>query len=223
MLADGGLQYIELETVTGWWSDDPDGTIWRRAFDGMLAMNAAFPVRQIKLNGDFGDTPPSVEMMRDGFARLAEGARAADTVAGLEPVVFSNIRDPQTARTVVAESAGHGGGVVLDCWHLARLGLPPEELGGLAADGISGIEFSNIGADIVGSLFEDTVDHRRLPDDGQYNVAAFIRAVAATGYSGPVGCEVLSVALRELPIEDALKTAAKSARNVLTQAATKSA
>lgn len=219
ILADGGMRHVELETVSGWWRDDPDGTVWQAPFDRMLELAAVFPVRQIKLNGDFGPTPPDLDAMREGFARLAAQALAAGTVVGLEPVAFSNVRDAATARAIAGESAGRGGGVTLDCWHFGRLGLAPDDLGGLAGAGIAGVEVSNIGPEVVGSLFEDTLDHRRLPDAGLHDVPAFLGAVAATGYRGPVGCEVLSLALRSQPLDEALRSAAAAARAVLRAAA----
>lgn len=219
ILTDGGMRHVELETLSNWWLDDPDGTHWRAPFERMLELASLFPVRQIKLNGDFGLMPPAVEAMRDGFARLAERALAAGTVVGLEPIVFSNVHDPATAKAIAGHVAGKGGGVTLDCWHFARLGLPPGELGELVGEAICGVEISNIGPEPVGSLFEDTLDHRRLPDRGTYDVAAFLSAVADVGYRGPIGCEVLSVALRKQPLEQALQCAAEAARAVLQTAA----
>jgi sugar phosphate isomerase/epimerase len=218
ILRDSGINMVELETLTGWWHEDPTGDIWRRPLDHMLELPPLFPVHQIKINGDFTDKSPMHETMREGFARLADRAASAGTVVGLEPVAFSNVRDAATARKIVAMSTDKGGGVVLDNWHFARGGLPPEDIGGLCAEGISGVEFSNVKPEIVGSLFEDTVDHRRLPDEGIYDTVAFIEAIAATGYTGPVGCEVLSIALRAQPLEEALRTAAAAARRVLNRA-----
>jgi sugar phosphate isomerase/epimerase len=219
LLKDSGASLIELETLTGWWLDDPNGTIWRRTLDCMLELCASFPVHQIKVNGDFTDNPPPVGLMQEGFARLVERVRGSGTVIGVEPVAFSNIRDAATARNIVSGKAGYGGGVTLDNWHFARTGQCPQDLGGLAGTEISGVEISNVAQDIAGSLFEDTLDHRRLPNDGVYDVPAFIRAIAATGYCGPVGCEVLSIDLRAIPLEMALAKAASSARAVLAAAA----
>jgi sugar phosphate isomerase/epimerase len=218
ILSDAGIRHAELETVTGWWNEDPNGTQWRSAFDRMLEFCAYFPVRQIKLNGDFTEPGPSIETMRAGFAALARDAQSAGTIAALEPVAFSNVRDPATARAIIGETAGQGGGVMLDCWHFARGGLPQRDLGGVERQAISGVEISNIGPVIVGSLFEDTVDHRHVPDEGPYDVAAFLGAVTATGYDGPIGCEVLSIELRAMPIEQALQTAAASTRRIVAMA-----
>jgi sugar phosphate isomerase/epimerase len=218
ILSDAGIRHAELETVTGWWSEDPDGAQWRGAFDRMLEFCAYFLVRQIKLNGDFAEPGPSIETMRAGFATLARDAQSAGTVAALEPVAFSNVRDPGTARAITGDTVGHGGGVMLDCWHFARCGRAPRDLGGIERQAISGVEISNISPAIVGSLFEDTVDHRHLPDMGPYDVAAFLGAVAETGYDGPIGCEVLSIELRAMPIELALQAAAASTRRIVAMA-----
>lgn len=212
MIADYGIRHLEVETLMNWWTEDADGSLWRRTLDLFLDAASALPVRQIKINGDFSPDPPSIEAMEAGFAYLASRAFEAGTVIALEPVAFSNVRDPATAKQIVGASAGKGGGVMLDCWHFARGGLAADDLAALSGDAISGVEMSNVAAEIVGDLFEDTVDHRRMPDDGIFPIQSFLRAVAASGYRGPVGVEVLSAKLRAQPIEEALAQAAQAAR-----------
>lgn len=219
LMEDAGLVHLELETLTGWWDDDPDGTIWRRPLAMMLAIARDVPVLRIKVNGSFGPRPVPIEAMRRGFARIARIAGDGGTRLALEPVAFSNVTDAAAARAIVADSVEYGGGVMLDCWHFARGGLAPDALGGLTAEEISGVEISNVDAEVVGSLFEDTVDHRRLPGEGVYDVSAFLNAVAATGYTGTLGCEVLSIALREKPLEEAMRTTAEAARAISGEAA----
>ena len=54
---------------------------------------------------------------------------------------------------------------------------------------------------------DEVVNHRRLPGEGEFNVAAYVDACREAGYPGPWGVEVLSEELRNLPIEEEFKRA----------------
>lgn len=54
---------------------------------------------------------------------------------------------------------------------------------------------------------EDTLLRRRLPGEGDFDIPAFLRAVADTGYDGLYGVEILSDAQRAmLPAEAAQRS-----------------
>ena len=50
-------------------------------------------------------------------------------------------------------------------------------------------------------LIDETVNHRRLPGDGEFPIRAYVAACREVGYDGPWGVEVLSEELRNLPID----------------------
>jgi sugar phosphate isomerase/epimerase len=54
-----------------------------------------------------------------------------------------------------------------------------------------------------GSITEDTMRHRRLCGEGEFDVPGFIHALEQAGYDGPFGVEILSDAFRQLPLEQA--------------------
>lgn len=60
------------------------------------------------------------------------------------------------------------------------------------------------------SLHEDTINHRRLCGEGEFNIKGFLNCVERTGYSGPYGIEVLSQELREKPLEHLASRAFKT-------------
>jgi sugar phosphate isomerase/epimerase len=202
ILADHGIVHLELEALMGWHGPPEtrreSGIIWR----DMLVAAERIGVRQIKATGDFTDTATAPEAMAAPFATLARQARDAGTRVALEIVAFSNVRDVPSALAVLGDSATQGGGLMLDCWHFARNNLPLASLAALDGGMIAGVEVSDMAETVVGSLFEDTVDHRRLCGAGVYDVPAFLAAVAATGYRGPVGAEVLSARLRAAPLDE---------------------
>ena len=64
----------------------------------------------------------------------------------------------------------------------------------------------------VGTVLEDTIDRRRLCGEGQFPLPAFLDAVAATGYRGAWGIEILSTEHRARDVESAARLSFDAAR-----------
>ena len=97
-----------------------------------------------------------------------------------------------------------------------RAGTPLEELReSLTPEMIFGVELDDAAVDVVGTLFEDTVDRRLLCGEGCFDLPALVSLLRDKGFNGPWGVEILSATFRQLPVRDALKIAAKSALAVL--------
>ena len=56
-------------------------------------------------------------------------------------------------------------------------------------------------------LVEETVNHRELPGEGDFDLRAFVEVCREHGYPGPWGVEVLSEELRNRPIEQIFERA----------------
>jgi sugar phosphate isomerase/epimerase len=50
-------------------------------------------------------------------------------------------------------------------------------------------------------LVDETVNHRRLPGEGEFDVRGYVDTARDHGYEGPWGVEVLSEELRNNPID----------------------
>jgi sugar phosphate isomerase/epimerase len=50
-------------------------------------------------------------------------------------------------------------------------------------------------------VIDETVNHRRLPGEGEFDLAGYIRVCREHGYAGPWGVEVLSEELRNQPLD----------------------
>ena len=64
----------------------------------------------------------------------------------------------------------------------------------------------------LGTLLEDTLERRRLCGSGALDVPAFVRAVQATGYTGPYGVEIISREHRQRPLDEAARLSFDTAR-----------
>lgn len=212
MIEDAGLRHVELEALTGWWLE---GDEWRRAFDRMATAGRAIGAHIIKATGDFSAEPLSAGAMAAAFDPLGHMARDSGMPVALEIIAFSNIAHVPTALQVLGDHAGKGAGLMLDSWHFARRDLPLDTVAALPAALVLGVEISDIGSRIEGDIFTDTLDHRLVPGEGVYPIGAFLRAIAATGYAGPIGLEVLNANLRAGGVAAALDRCAGAARALI--------
>jgi sugar phosphate isomerase/epimerase len=79
-----------------------------------------------------------------------------------------------------------------------------EELAEVPLEMIKGIELDDADAEQVGDAYTDTVMRRRLPGEGDWPVARFIRVMQDKGWSGPWGVEILSETHRNRPLSESL-------------------
>ena len=65
-------------------------------------------------------------------------------------------------------------------------------------------------------LIDETVNHRRLPGEGEFPIADYVQACRDAGYDGPWGVEVLSDDLRNRPIDEIFDRAYSTSAAALT-------
>jgi sugar phosphate isomerase/epimerase len=215
MLADNGVVHLELEGLPGWWSGGPEraGSDELRRF--MLTAAEALGARHLKVTPDTSGAPWDAGHWASEFALLAGQAADAGAHLGIEFLPWSNIRTVHDALRLV-EDAGHpAGGVVIDVWHVERAGTSPAELAVLPLHRIVGVELADADGEVVGTLFEDTVDRRRYCGEGSFDLAGIVTALRAAGWAGPWGVEILSTEHRRLDVRQAAAHAATTTRGLL--------
>lgn len=219
MLADNGIDHLELEGLPDWWSGGPERARSDELRRFLLTAAEALGARHLKVTPDTSGGPWQQEHWAAEFARLAAQAADAGARLGIEFLPWSNVATVHDALRLV-EDAGHpGGGIVVDVWHLERAGTPPDQLAGIPLQRIVGVELDDADREVVGTLFEDTVDRRRYCGEGSFDLAGSITALRAAGWSGPWGVEILSTEHRRLDVRPAAAHAATTARRVLDTAA----
>jgi sugar phosphate isomerase/epimerase len=90
---------------------------------------------------------------------------------------------------------------------MGKLGIEPDDLKAIPLRYLSWVELSDGQRQNMDDLVDETVNHRRLPGEGEFDIPAYVEACRSVGYQGPWGVEVLSEALRSLPIEEAFQQA----------------
>ena len=211
ILADHGMRHLEFEFVVGWLEDGAVGAAAQTTFDYLLEAAAALGARQIKIGPDMNARSWPLEHMVERYSGMCAQARAKGTAIALEIMPWSNLRTINEGLAVVAGADAPNGGLLLDIWHLARGGQDYADISRIPLHYIQHIEIDDADREVVGTVLEDTLDRRRLCGEGALDVAAFLRAVQASGYVGPYGVEIISHEHRQRALDDAAQLAYRTA------------
>jgi sugar phosphate isomerase/epimerase len=201
---DNGLRYLELEFLMDWFLDPGDER--RRASDKIrkLLFDAAnaFDAHHIKV-GNIPGVPAELSQLTDSFGELCvDAAEHTDAKIVYEFMPFdTNVRSLDSVLTVVAGAAAPNGGIAIDTWHMSKLGIAPDDLRRIPLEYMSWVELSDGLLDDMDDAVDETVNHRALPGEGEFDLRAYIDVCKDHGYAGPWGVEVLSDELRNNPID----------------------
>ena len=201
ILDDNGMKYVELEFLTGWFMDGEkkkESDIQKRK---LLTAAEALGAKHVKV-GDFSHEEYSMPRVTEAFAALCAEAAERGTRIGFELMPFAMIDTLKDSLAMVEGAGATNGGIVFDLWHLVKLGIPYEEVSRVPAEYIVGVELNDGTFEAPWSLHEDTINHRRLCGEGEFDIGGFIDSVRLAGYEGPWGIEVLSEDLRQKPLEE---------------------
>lgn len=215
---DHGLQHLELEFLGDWFL--PVGTAGRRVSDErrkwLFDAAAELGARHVKV-GNIAGRPCERNRLVDAFGALcAEAARrhrAPVLYELMPPDVNANSLD--AVLEVVSGAGADNGGLVLDFWHLGKLGIPARRLREIPLRYLSYVEISDGMVADMPDPVEETTKHRCLPGEGEFDVRGYVDVLRELGYGGPWGVEVLSENLRALPMPDMFDRTAESTRESL--------
>src|SRR5271170_5696857 len=162
--------------------------------------------------------PVDVAQAAEAFAGVCDRAREHGLLVHLEFLPWSGIPDVSRAAEIVALAGRANGGILLDTWHHLRSGNDAAALARVPGDRIFAVQLGDAPARAEGSIFEETMQRRLLPGEGEGDLAGLVRLLDTLGCRAPIGVEVFSEALRALPPEEAAQRAARSTRDVLARA-----
>lgn len=112
-------------------------------------------------------------------------------------------------RELIAEIGRDGVGLVLDSWHWYTAGETAADLAGLTNRDVVACDLNDAPRSVPLDQQRDGV--RELPcATGVIDVRAFLSALAAIGYDGPVRAEPFNATLRTLPAEEAVAATARA-------------
>jgi sugar phosphate isomerase/epimerase len=201
---DNGLRHLELEFLMDWFLDSDDER--RRESDRIrrLLFDAAaeFGAHHIKV-GNIPGTPVELSQLTERYGELcADAAGQTDARIVYEFMPFdTNVRSVNAVLAVVEGAGARNGGVAIDTWHMTKLGIEPDELRRIPPEYVAWVELSDGRLEDLDDLVDETVNHRALPGEGEFDLRGYVRVCSDHGYPGPWGVEVLSEELRTNPID----------------------
>jgi sugar phosphate isomerase/epimerase len=210
ILDDTGLRYLELEFLWEWFLDPADER--RRDSDETRKLlwdaAAALDAHHVKV-GNIPGTPFPLDELSDRYAELcADAAEHHGSRVVYEFMPFDvNVHDLDSALAVVEGADAPNGGLAIDTWHMSKLGIAPDDLRRVAPRHLGWVELSDGLYESMPDLIEETINHRRLPGDGEFPIRDYVAVCREVGYDGPWGIEVLSEELRNLPIDQIFQRA----------------
>ena len=200
------IEHVELEFVNDWFLDPDD----ERRRDDVEVRDALFEAAEVldahhvKM-GNLPGTPCDDETLESAFADLVAEAETYGATLAYEIVPSDpNVRDVDDALALVE---GHDeAGVLLDTWHMGKLGIDNERIARIPPEQLVGVELNDGFREFDADYSTETTQHRQLPGDGDFDVRGFVDAVRAAGFDGPWGVEVLNAELRTRPMKELYRT-----------------
>jgi sugar phosphate isomerase/epimerase len=201
ILDDNGMKHIELEFLSDWFLIGEKKKQSDIVKNELLTAASVLGARHIKV-GDFLHTDTPMPQVIESFAALCKDAAAHGTRIVYELMPFAMIDTLQDTLSMLQGAAAKNGGIIFDLWHVVKLGIPYEEVARFPMEYFFGVEINDGTFTAPWDLVEDTVNHRRLCGEGEFDIPGFLHHVWKAGYRGPVGVEVLNKELRKLPLDE---------------------
>lgn len=208
LLDDSGIRCFELEFLMDWFLADGDED--RRAADKtrelLFEAAAELDAHHIKA-GNIPGRPCELPRLKEAYAELcADAALHTSAKVLYEFMPFDvNVNSVETALEVI--DGVDNTGVVIDTWHMSKLGIAPDDLRKIPLAQLGWVELSDGRVEDMEDRIDETVNHRKLPGEGEFDIRGYVEVCRDIGYGEPWGVEVLSQDLRALPIDEMFRRA----------------
>ena len=126
------------------------------------------------------------------FRALGELAAPRGITVGFEALAWGrHVNDHRDAWEVVRRADHPNVGLILDSFHTLSRRIDPDTIRRIPADKIAFVQLADAPAIDMDLLYWSR-HFRNMPGEGDLDVTAFMRAVMATGYAGPVSLEIFN-------------------------------
>jgi len=198
---DNGIVHIEIEFLLDWFTDGEEKKQSDVHRARLLEAAEALGARHVKV-GDFFNKEVEMDKVTESFADLCKDAANVGTRILFEVMPFAMVDNVADSLTMLEGADADNGGLMIDTWHIVKMGTPYEELASVPKRFLLGVELNDgylvtpEGMD----MSTETTQHRKFPGEGEFDMDGFMDAIEATGYDGPYGVEVISAKNRSLPL-----------------------
>jgi sugar phosphate isomerase/epimerase len=209
VLADTGLRVVEIEFLGGW-ALDADSAALEELVCRIEAVADAFGGRHVSAGEFRGGVPLDLAAAAVRLDRLAGRLAERGLQVAVEAFPWSALAGHATVPELLRRAAAPNVGQLIDVWHFYNNGGDPDSLTGPVA----AVQL-NDGPRVHEEFLIHARAARRLPGDGELDVAGVVRAVLRTGFTGPWCVEVNTPEFRVLPLDEAARRAADTAAAAL--------
>jgi sugar phosphate isomerase/epimerase len=199
ILDDHGITHIELEFLQDWFLDGEAKLASDRRRAMLLTAAQVLGAHHIKV-GDFDNKKVAMPKLIESFSVLCKCAADFGTRVGFELMPFAMINTLEDTLTMLEGADAPNGGVVIDLWHMVKLGIPFAKAAAIPQRFVTAVELNDGYLESSYDLVTETTQHRLLCGEGEFDVMGFVRAMRNGGYQGAWGIEVLNASLRTRPL-----------------------
>jgi 4-hydroxyphenylpyruvate dioxygenase len=133
-----------------------------------------------------------IDRMAADFAELGDLAKTHGIRVGFEALAWGrHVNDHRDAWEVVRRADHPNIGLILDSFHTLGRKIDPETIRRIPGDKIFFVQLADAPAIDMDLLYWSR-HFRNMPGEGDLDVTGFMRAVVATGYSGPLSLEIFN-------------------------------
>jgi sugar phosphate isomerase/epimerase len=204
ILNGNGITRVEVEFLVDWFAEGENRhrSDARRRF--LFGMAEKLGAKLIKV-GDFSRSSYPMERLIETFAGLCAQARERGLTVALEPMDSCVIHSLADAETLVKGASAPNGGIMIDLWHVAYLGISYETLAKFPVKYLVGAELNDAKLVKTAAHPQGRAETRTFCGEGELDVAGFVRCLDHLGYRGPWGVEIINEELKTLPLNEAAR------------------
>ena len=225
MLADQGLAIAELDPLLNWIPSaglaadaTEEGAAFFQATEaGLYAIADALGARSVNAVV-VTDAPLTRPAIAEAFAALCDRAAGHGLLVHLEFLPWTQIPNVGAALEIVEMADRSNGGIMLDSWHHFRSGSDDARLRSVPGKRILAIQLNDAPEQAEDNLIDETLHRRLLPGEGAIDLVGLIRIVDELGSPAPIGVEIFSDSLAELPPVEIGRRAGEATRAILQRA-----
>jgi sugar phosphate isomerase/epimerase len=225
LIADHGLVVAELDPLLNWLSSGSLGPGAAAGSDAQLARDehAFYEIAEAIGGTTLNCAHPfpgevELDLAAERFAGVCDRAAEHGLQAAIEFLPWTGIPDVATATTIAERAGRANGGVMFDTWHHFRGTNDDEALRRVPGSRILGVQINGAPSSPRGDPMVETMHERRLPDEGDIDVAGLVRILDTIGCEAPIGVEVFSDELNALAPAEAAHRCRAATRRVLERA-----
>lgn len=216
-----GLEFVEVEFLGDWWTSGAEREASDRIRAELFEAAEKLGAQTLKVAGKMFSDDVDLDVMAEAFDKLADESREVGARIAMEFLPFTNFTNAAKGSDFVSRVGNSNGGLIVDIWHVYRAGNTPDDLlRDLNPDYLFAVELNDAAepAPPYEQLWDDTINERRLPGEGDWDLPRFINVVKELGFAGVWGVEILSEEHRAKSLQDEVTTAFRASEAVFAEA-----